>query len=120
MKRISSKRAKAVQISRETAEKVAERDGYSCLFCKMGYHIAGQNLSDLAFCTYDMAHFIPRAHGGLGVEENIVMLCRYHHHELDHGKNGLKEEMLGIMEEYLKGKYPDWDKERLVYRKYED
>lgn len=121
MKRISSRRAKATQISRETAERVMGRDGYSCLFCRLGYDFEEYgNRSDLAFCTYDIAHFIPRSKGGLGIEENLVMLCRYHHHELDQGKKGLRDEMLGMMEEYLKGLYPDWSKEGLIYDKYAD
>jgi hypothetical protein len=55
---------------------------------------------------------------GLGIEENGVCGCRYHHSLLDNGNKGLRQEMLSIMEEYLKSKYPDWDKDDLVYKKW--
>lgn len=113
------KRTKKLQISIKIAEKVGERDNYTCLFCKNGYHIDNQNLSNLEFLIHDIAHFIPRSQGGLGIEENLIVLCRYHHHMLDNGNNGLRNEMLDIIEKYLKTQYTDWEKERLAYRKWD-
>lgn len=111
------RRTKQLKIDRKTAQKVIERDNHSCLFCRKGYHLEGQNLSGLEFCVYDIAHFIPRSQGGLGIEQNSVFMCRYHHNMMDNGNKGVRKEMLGIVEEYLKSNYPDWDKERLVYKK---
>lgn len=113
-----SKYTKLLQFDRNTVEQIYERDNYSCLFCRMGYKIAGKNLSSIEFNIFDPMHFIPKSSLGLGVVENGVCGCRYHHHQLDNGNKGLRTEMLSIMEEYLKSIYPDWDKEKLVYRKW--
>lgn len=113
-----NKRTKYLQYTKETAYKVAERDKHECLFCKMGYHLQGKNLSGLGSIVYDIAHFIGKGQGGLGIEENLVLLCRYHHNLLDNGNKGLRPEMLSIMEEYLKSLYPEWAREKLVYKKY--
>ena len=113
-----NKRTKALQYTKETAEKVAERQNYECLFCKCGYHTERKNLSNLEFNVYDIAHFINRSQGGLGIEENLVLLCRFHHHHLDNSNKGLRTEMLLIMEEYLKQCYVGWNKDNLVYRKW--
>lgn len=112
-----NKRTKALQYTRQTAYKVAERDNHECIFCKMGYHMEGINKSGFGANVYDIAHFINRSQGGLGIEENLVLLCRYHHSLLDNGNKGLRPEMLSIMEEYLRSIYTDWDKEKLKYRK---
>lgn len=113
-----AKYTKLLQFDKTTREKIFERDNYSCLFCKTGYQLKGQNLSGLEFNIYDVMHFIPKSSLGLGVAENGVCGCRYHHHLLDNGNKGLRQEMLLIMEEYLKQCYPEWDKEKLKYRKW--
>ena len=51
-------------------------------------------------------HFVPRSAGGLGVEQNGAIGCKYHH------------EMLDFFEKYLRGKYPGWNREALIYKKY--
>jgi hypothetical protein len=68
------------------------------------------------------AHFISRSKGGLGIEENIVTLCTGFtknncHYKYDFGTRQEREEIGGIIEEYLKSKYPNWDKEKLTYRR---
>lgn len=112
-----NKRTKATSYTKETKARVVERDSHSCLFCLKGYHIVGKNLSSLEFNVFDIAHYINRSQGGLGVEENLVLLCRYHHSLLDNGNKGLRSEMLSVIEEYLKSKYENWDKDNLVYKK---
>lgn len=112
------KYTKLLQFDKNTREAIYERDNYSCLFCKIGYHTQGKNMSELDFNVFDPMHFIPKSKLGLGIEENGVCGCRYHHHILDNGNLGLREEMLLIMEEYLKQCYPEWAKDKLVYRKY--
>lgn len=113
-----SKYTKYLQFDGETKNNIVERDNFTCLFCSKGYQIAGKNLSNLEFHVFDIAHFINKSQGGLGIEENGVLLCRYHHHHLDNSNKGLREEMLSIMEEYLKSLYPNWDKENLIYKKW--
>lgn len=112
-----AKYTKLLQFSKETREAIFERDNYSCLFCRLGYHIVGKNLSNLEFNIFDAMHFINKSQMGLGIEQNGVCGCRFHHSLLDNGNKGLRKEMLSIMEEYLKSKYPGWDKDNLVYSK---
>ena len=109
---------KLLQFSKSTREAIYKRDNYSCLFCRSGYHIVGKNLSSIEFNIFDAMHFINKSQMGLGIEENGVCGCRYHHSLLDNGNKGLRQEMLSITEEYLKSLYPDWDKEKLVYKKW--
>ena len=112
-----AKYTKLLQFDKKTREKIFARDNYGCLFCRLGYHIVGKNLSNLEFNIYDTMHFINKSQMGLGIEENGVCGCRYHHSLLDNGNKGLRPEMLSIMEEYLKSKYPGWNKDDLVYSK---
>ncbi|MEI3508768.1 MAG: hypothetical protein V8R01_06695 [Bacilli bacterium] len=36
---------------------------------------------------------------------------------LDNGKGGHRDEMLGIMRDYLNSMYSTWEEEQLIYRK---
>lgn len=99
---MKSKRTKACEITPQVRKAVEERDGHCCIFC--GAYGRGE------------AHFIGRAHGGLGVERNILTVCRPCHHEMDNGKNRLY--YIATAEAYLKDKYPDWDASELIYKKY--
>ena len=74
--------------------------------------------SDLAYEIKDIMHFIPRSQGGLGIEQNGVLGCRYHHMLLDNGNKGLRDEMLQIMEEHLRMSYQNWNREELIYKKW--
>lgn len=60
------------------------------------------------------AHFISRAKGGLGIPENIVTLCRACHHEFDNGID--REYYCDRIERYLKKIYPDWNREKVVFK----
>lgn len=95
------KRTKATSITPAVRRAVEERDGYCCVFCGR----AGRG----------EAHFIKRSQGGLGIEQNILTVCRACHHQMD---DGLARELYLIKaESYLKRHYPEWDKESLVYKK---
>ena len=95
------KRTKATAIPKAVKEKVWERDGQRCVLC-------GRRGDPVC-------HLIPRSQGGLGKETNIVTLCPDCHIEMDNGKNGLK--LRGIVETYLRGKYPGWTIEAQIYKK---
>lgn len=100
---MKSKRTKACEIPPEVREKVEDRDNHCCIFCGSP-EARGE------------AHFINRSQGGLGIEENIVTVCRNCHREMD---NGLNTKLYRNMaEEYLKSKYPDWNKSKLVFNKW--
>lgn len=105
MKRISTERAKALQIPKEVKKAVYERDKGLCVVC------GRQGLPE--------AHYIPRSKGGLGIEQNIVCLCRDCHDRFDFGDGDTTEEIGEIIKRYLASRYPDWNEDNLIYRKYE-
>lgn len=96
------KRTKAMAISKAVKDRVWERDGHCCIWCGSPY-------------AAPEAHFIARSQGGLGAEENILTLCRECHRRYDQSRH--RQIMRGFFEEYLKGKYPEWDKSKLIYRR---
>jgi hypothetical protein len=81
----------------------------------MGYEMEGAEPYELSL--YEMMHVVPRSHGGLGIEQNGVLGCIYHHRMMDNGSNGKRQEMLEICREYLKRAYPDYDFSNVVYKK---
>lgn len=105
-----------LQFSQKTRKRIRERDRGACIFCAMGYHM--EYITGRIPGT-DIMHFIPRSQMGLGIEENGALGCREHHELLDNGNKGLRPEMLARFEAYLQSFYPGWDREKLVYRKYD-
>ncbi len=64
------------------------------------------------------AHYISRAHGGLGIEQNVVTLCQDCHHNYDNGKSKqVKEAIRAKIKAHLRRFYPDWDNYTLTYKK---
>lgn len=106
MKPISSNRAKACAISQRIKKRVAERDeidGWTrCILCG-----SNQALPE--------AHYIPRSKGGLGIEENIMSLCRPCHFAFDFGTPEERQELRERAREYLQNCYPEWNEEALIY-----
>ena len=98
-----SARAKALDIPTKVKKRVWERDGQQCILC--GNHEAMPN-----------AHAIPRAQGGLGIEENVVTLCIRCHDALDHST--ARKTLYAKVVAYLRGKYPDWDGIEKTYSKW--
>lgn len=111
-----TKRTRKLQFDKKTKEAIIQRDYGTCLFCNMSYKM--DSSSDIAYEIKDIMHFIPRSQGGLGIEQNGVLGCRYHHMLLDNGNKGLRDEMLKIMEEHLKMSYPGWNREEIIYKKW--
>lgn len=116
MRHISTKRAKALQIPTRVKEAVYERDNGLCVVC-------GQR-------GFPDAHYIPRSKGGLGIEQNIVTLCRTCHDRFDHGDKYDMTVVGTMIRCYLMERYPEMTypedryhppaKCQLVYQKYED
>lgn len=104
-------RTKACRFSKTVSQKIRERD-VGCIFCRMGYHIQYPPMP-----ATDIMHIVNRSQGGLGVEENGALGCRYHHEMLDNGNKGRRAEMLEIISKYMRGLYPGWDAKNLVYKK---
>ena len=98
------KETKAKQIPYAVKRAVWERDRGECILC----HSLGT----------PVAHFISRAQGGLGIEENIVTLCDRCHEKYDQGIG--REQTRERIRQYLKRHYHDWDEKKLYYRKEND
>ena len=98
MKRRSSKRAKALDIPPEVKEKVWWRDSRQCVYCgRYGAYV------------FPDAHYIPRSKGGLGIEENVLTLCRMCHDRYDNGDILERLTMKLRFKEYLSIIYPHID-----------
>ena len=96
------KRTRACAISKKTKLRVYERDKGRCIFC------GAPGLPE--------AHVVPRSHGGLGIEQNIVTLCRKCHDKMDNSTD--RQQMLQVAADYLKRFYPDWSQQSLIYDKW--
>jgi 5-methylcytosine-specific restriction endonuclease McrA len=99
-----SKRSQACDITKKVRDRVWERDGGRCIIC--GNHQAMPN-----------SHFIRRSQGGLGIEENIVTMCHLCHSMYDQGSD--RRTIEAYTEKYLKSHYPNWDRSKLIYKKWD-
>ena len=97
------KRTRACAISKKTKLIVYNRDGGCCIFC------GAPGLPE--------AHVVPRSHGGLGCEENIVTVCRTCHDKLDNSVE--RQQMLQVAAEHLGRFYPNWNERNLIYDKWQ-
>ena len=97
-----NKRTKALSIPKSVKDAVYMRDRGVCVLCGSYY---GE----------PVAHVIRRSQGGLGIEKNIVTLCPRCHREYDEGRNRNKHYVRLVA--HLKGFYPDWNREDMIYRK---
>ena len=108
---MKSKRAKALDISKQVKEIVFARDKGKCVVCGNSYNVMPN------------AHYIPRSKGGLGIEQNIVTLCTEMtfnkcHRKYDFGTKKDRQEIGEKIKNYLKSKYDNWDEEDLIYKKW--
>ena len=99
---MKSKRAKACDITKKVKDRVWERDGGRCIICGSPYAMPN-------------SHFIRRSQNGKGVEENIVTMCQRCHSMYDQGAD--RKAIATYTEQYLRSKYPDWNPEKLIYKK---
>lgn len=98
-----SKRAKACDIPQDVKDKVLERDGGICVFCLSGNAEAN-------------AHYISRAHNGLGIEQNILTLCYKCHKRYDQTTD--RKQMREFFKKYLQSKYDGWNEDNIIYKKF--
>ena len=105
-------RTKALGITIRVKEEVADRDSFDGWTCCILCGTPAPPYNRLAFSN---AHYISRAQGGLGIEENILTLCPECHYRYDQTTDrAMLKPFLG---RYLKNIYPDWDESKLVYQK---
>lgn len=96
-----NKRTKALAISKEVKEAVYKRDRGRCILC------GAPGLPE--------AHYIPRSKGGLGIEQNIVTLCRPCHDRLDNTTE--RKPLLLRVKKHLELWYGDFPDEQRIYKK---
>lgn len=100
-----SKRSRACDISYDTRAKVIRRDGGTCIICGKAWGL-------------QVAHYIPRSQGGLGVEQNLVLLCPQCHADFDNGHR--RKDFGDYIRNYLKRYYTGWNTQELIYDKWRD
>lgn len=99
---MASRLSKACNISQKVRQEVMKRDERKCFIC--------------GCCnSLQIAHYISRARLGLGIAKNLGVMCIRCHREYDNGKYHNQIKKLFI--EHLKAHYPDWDENKLTYRK---
>lgn len=97
-----SKRTEALGITSETRDKVLVRDGWKCVLCGERYGLQA-------------AHFLSRGAGGLGIAENLIMLCVRCHRDYD--QSSKRAEIKEKLRAYLQRKYANWDEQKLRYKR---
>lgn len=97
---MKSLRTKKCDISLNVRKEVIDRD-CGCVVCKKTSSI-------------EIAHFIPRSQNGLGIKENLVVLCKTHHDLMDNSI--YQRQYRNYVADYLKSFYNDWNEEKLVYK----
>lgn len=107
---MKSKRSKATDISMSVKMKVWERDNGCCIICGNNYNVMPN------------AHYISRAKGGLGIEENIFTACTRLtrndcHYKFDNGTKEEREKLKKIVQDYFISIYPNWSEDNLYYKK---
>ena len=111
-----SKQAKAREFSHNARKNIIERDNGDCIFCRMSYHLEDLEWNEMSMKS--IMHYIPRAQGGPGIEQNGAVGCQGHHHMFDNGAKGRRDEMRGLFKWYLQERYPDWNEDKLKYSKW--
>ena len=99
-----NQRAKATSIPKRVKDSVWARDDHQCVICHSLY-------------AFPEAHYIRRSRGGLGIEENIVTLCRRCHRIFDEGTPPQQEAYGLIIRAHLQRNYENWDEKDLIYKK---
>ena len=66
----------------------------------------------------EIAHYVPRSRGGMGVPENLAVLCTKCHRALDNGSDiSLARDIKEVFRFWLAFNYPNWNEEGVTYRK---
>lgn len=104
-------RTRELAIPLQVKRAVAERDscdGWPCCI------LCGAPAPTAAPLSFSCAHYISRAHGGLGAERNILTLCPICHRSYDSTE---RETYRPILRRYLREHYENWTEGELIYQK---
>ena len=99
-----SKISKACDISPKVRKEVLERDEHRCIICGTIQHL-------------QIAHYISRGRLGLGIPQNLAVMCANCHFQYDNGK--FHREIETLFKEHLQAHYDGWNEKDLIYSKYE-
>ena len=105
LKHCRSKRTVACDISPRVRQTVALRDRNRCIFCQSHEGL-------------QIAHYITRSAGGLGIEENLTLACIQCHRELDQGTH--RDDYRRFQKNYLDKHYPGFSDEERRYKKWKN
>lgn len=108
--KMKTKRSKATDIEQSVKQIVWERDKHCCVICGNSTNVMPN------------AHYISRAKGGLGIEQNIFTACTRLtkndcHYRFDNGTKEEKELLKEKVKKHFKTSYPNWNEEDLYYKK---
>ena len=98
-----SKISKACDISPKVRKEVLERDDRQCIICGATQHL-------------QIAHYISRGRLGLGIVQNLAVMCANCHFQYDNGKYHNKYKM--VIKGYLAAHYDGWNEDDLIYKKW--
>lgn len=102
---MASKLSRACDISPKVRTEVMERDGHKCIVCGSNFGL-------------QVAHFVSRSRLGLGIPQNLAILCVRCHGEFDNGKS--HREIQKLVKEHLQVFYDGWNEKDLIYSKWRD
>lgn len=100
-----NRRTKATSIPQAVKAAVWGRDNHRCIICHNPQ-------------AMPVSHIVRRSQGGLGIVENIVTMCQSCHMRYDQSTD--REMLDACIEAYMRDIYPDWDRSKLIYKKWSD
>ena len=112
---MKKKLTRHLEFTAKARKAIHKRDQETCVFCAAGY----KPPEDPAYCrtALQIMHIVPRSQLGMGVEQNGVLGCVWHHQMLDNGNLENRKEMIKMLEERMRRIYPGWTREKVTYRK---
>lgn len=112
---MKKKLTRHLEFTAKARKAIHKRDNETCVFCAAGYELP----EDPAYCrtALQIMHIVPRSQLGMGVEQNGVLGCVWHHQMMDNGNLDNRKEMIKMLEERMRRIYPGWTRESVTYRK---
>lgn len=112
---MKKKLTRHLEFTAKARKAIHKRDNETCVFCAAGY----EPPEDPEYCrtALQIMHIVPRSQLGMGMEQNGVLGCVWHHQMLDNGNLDNRKEMIKMLEERMRRIYPGWTRESVIYRK---
>ena len=112
---MKKKLTRHLEFTAKARKAIHKRDNETCVFCAAGY----EPPEDPAYCrtALQIMHIVPRSQLGMGVQQNGVLGCVWHHQMMDNGNLDNRKEMIKMLEERMRRMYPGWSRESVTYRK---